>query len=110
MRPFTDVLREARGGRVVDQISEELEAVIKAVRHTGKAGAITLKLTITPRDQDAEQVNIGFAITPKLPQAPVPEALFFTTLDGDLLRDDPSQREIFKNADLGDAADRRARA
>ena len=110
MRPFTDVLREERGGRVVDTISEELEQIIKAVRHTGKAGALTLKMTIKPRDEDGEQVNIAFAITPKVPQAPVPEAVFFTTLDGDLLRDDRNQREIFKAADLGDAADRRARA
>lgn len=110
MRPFTDVLREARGGRVVDSVSEELEQVIKAVRHTGKAGALTIKMTIKPRDEDGEQVNIAFAITPKLPQAPVPEAVFFTTLDGDLLRDDPNQREIFRDADLGDKADRRARA
>ena len=55
-------------------------------------------------------MNIAFAITPKVPQAPVPEAMFFTTLDGDLLRDDPTQREIFKGADLGDSSDRRARA
>ncbi len=107
MRPFTDILREARRGAVVELISEEMETVIKAVRHTGKAGALTLKIDIKPRDQDAEQVNLSFKVTAKAPSAPMPEALFFTTLDGDLLRDDPTQREMFTPTDgLGDRLQR----
>lgn len=109
MRPVTDILREMRRGVVVDQISEELETVIKAVRHTGKGGSLTIKLDIKPRDAEGDQVNIAVAITPKVPQAPLPEAVFFTTIDGDLLRDDPNQREIFTPTDaLGDRAERRA--
>lgn len=112
MRPFTDILREARRGAVVEGISDELETVIKAVRHTGKAGKLTLTIDIKPRDQDAEQVNLVFKVAAKAPSQAIPEAVFFTTLDGDLLRDDPNQREIFKDTDaLGDRAlDRRAGA
>jgi hypothetical protein len=100
MRLITDVLRDIRKGRVVDAASEELAELVKAVQETGKPGALNLKLTITPQGKGDNAVIVGADISVKLPRAPLPDALFFADIDGDLLRDDPTQSRMF-----GDAVD-----
>lgn len=98
MRPFTDVLRDIRKGRVVEAASEELAEVVRAVLDTGKAGEITLKLAVKPQGKGDNAVIVSAKLTAKKPQATLPDALFFADLDGDLLRDDPTQQRIFADA------------
>ncbi|KAK0359632.1 hypothetical protein LTR94_030539, partial [Friedmanniomyces endolithicus] len=57
MKPITDVLRDIRKGMVAEAAGEELANVVRAVTATGKAGSLTLKLTVKPQKGDAEQVN-----------------------------------------------------
>lgn len=106
MRPFTDVLRDMRKGRVVDAASEELAEVVRAVLDTGKAGSISLKLTIKPQGKGDNAVIVSAALSANKPQAALPDALFFADLDGDLLRDDPTQQRMFAdvNENQGGAA------
>jgi hypothetical protein len=42
-RPFFETLRELRAGRTLEDLAEELAAVVQAVRNTGKSGELTLK-------------------------------------------------------------------
>lgn len=109
MRPFTDFLRDIRKGRVVDAATDDLAELVRAVKDTGKAGSLTLTISIKPQDKEAEQVVVSAAVSTKLPKAALPEGIFFAGIDGDLLRDDPSQKEMFVPTDaLGDRAERRA--
>jgi hypothetical protein len=112
MRPITDILREMRKGAIVDRATEELAAVMDAVQDTGKPGALTITLTITPetdRRGIVDKVDITASVTPKIPRADLPKAAFFVTADNDLVRDDPRQSEMFSPVEAGDAHDAPAR-
>ena len=95
MRPFTDVLRDIRRGKVVDAASEELAEVVRAVLDTEKAGELTLKLKVKPQGKGDNAVIVSAELKAKRPQADLPDALFFADLEGDLLREDPSQSRMF---------------
>lgn len=99
MRLITDVLRDIRQGRVVDAASEELAELVKAVQDTGKPGALNLKITITPQGKSDNAVIVGCDISIKAPRASLPDALFFADIDGDLLKDDPTQSRMFADAE-----------
>lgn len=98
MRPFTDVLRDIRKGRVVDSATDKLNEVVRGVLDTNKPGEITLKLIIKPQGKGDNAVIVSAKLAGKVPQADLPEALFFADLDGDLLRDDPTQQRLFADA------------
>lgn len=95
MRLFTDILRDIRRGDVVHKLSEALAEVVRAVLDTDKAGSITLTLNIKPRGKGDNILIIEPKVSTKLPQAELPDAFFYTNLDGDLLRDDPTQTRLF---------------
>lgn len=48
MRPITDILRDIRKGALVDELTDALNDAVRAVDTTGKAAAVTLKLTVKP--------------------------------------------------------------
>lgn len=95
MKPITDVLREIRRGRVVDDATLKLQRLVEAVTQTGKAGTLTLELTVKPNKNDKEQVVLISKVKCKTPEEELPEAIFFVDEDFDLVRDDPKQREMF---------------
>lgn len=98
MRPFTDVLRDIRKGRVVDAATDQLAEVVRAVLDTNKGGELTLKLSVKPQGKGDNAVIVSAKVATKVPQADLPDALFFADLDGDLLRDDPTQSRLFGDA------------
>lgn len=104
MRPITDVLRDIRKGRVVDQATEQLANVVRAVDRTGKPGEVTIKLTIEPEKGGGSQKTIGAKVTSKAPVEDLPKGLFFSNVEGDLLRSDPAQQEMFVDAEAQEAA------
>jgi hypothetical protein len=98
MRLITDILREIRKGRVVDAASEELAAVVKDVLYTNKPGELTIKLKIRSQGKDDNAVIVSAVLSSKRPQEDLPEGIFFADLEGDLLRDDPTQTRMFADA------------
>ena len=98
MRPFTDVIRDIRKGRVVDAATDQLGEVVRGVLDTNKAGELTIKLSIKPQGKGDNAVIVSAKVSAKVPQADLPDALFFADLDGDLLRDDPTQQRMFADA------------
>lgn len=98
MRPITDVLRDIRKGRVVEAASEALAEVVRGVLDTNKAGEVTIKLAVKPQGKGDNAVVMSVKLSHKVPQADLPDALFFADLDGDLLRDDPTQTRMFADA------------
>jgi len=98
MRPITDVLRDIRKGRAVQAMSEDLAEVVKAVLDTAKPGELKITLTIKPQGKNDNAVIVGVKCATKIPRIDLPDALFFADLDGDLLRDDPTQTRMFAEA------------
>lgn len=100
MRPFTDVLRDHRNGKLVDRLSERLVDVVSACQDTGKSGEITLKLKIVPDKSDKETFEIIPNVTVKLPERDLPRGLFYATEDGDLLREPPRGGALFAAGEI----------
>lgn len=99
MRPITDVLREMRKGRIVEDATEALTELVKAVDATNKPGALTLKLTVKPSKDGGWEKTLSAAISTSVPRPDLPDAVFFSNADGQLVRDDPDQRELFSEAE-----------
>lgn len=108
MRLYTDVVRDIRKGRVVDAASEALALVTKGVMETGKAGSVTVTLTIKPpKTRGDNAVTVSADVKLKEPRDDLPEAIFFADENGDLLREDPTSQRMFAEAD--DGSDQRPR-
>tara|TARA_R110002167_G_scaffold91458_1_gene246128 strand:+ start:192070 stop:192435 length:366 start_codon:yes stop_codon:yes gene_type:complete len=89
--PFIQTLSHLERGGLNDELTEELAAVVKAVRDSGKKGEVTLKLNVALMKGTEDTVIIGSTVTAKVPQLDRPSTIMFSTFDGDLLRDDPRQ-------------------
>lgn len=98
MRLVTDVLREIRKGRAVDQASRLLAEVVRAVDETGKPGKVTIELIVKPEKGGGSHKTIIAIVKAKKPEGDIPEAVFFSDPGGDLHRSDPSQSEMFSDA------------
>ncbi|MDX2265420.1 MAG: hypothetical protein NW215_10660 [Hyphomicrobiales bacterium] len=92
-RLFTDILRDLSGGRIVDELTEHLAEVAKAVEDTGKAGALKLTLKISPNGDGSATIEATVSAT--TPKPNFGKTLFFTDKDGGLHRRDPRQAEMF---------------
>jgi hypothetical protein len=92
MRPFTQMVAELRRGRTGDELTEAMQALVHACKETGKTGALTLVIKVTPGKSG--QVEITDAIKTNLPVFSRESSLFFVTDDGDLSRKDPRQEEL----------------
>lgn len=98
MTLFTDVLRQFRNGRLVDEATRQFNELVRAVDDTGKTGSLTLTVTIKPEKGGGNQKALIAQVKTKTPQSELPEAVFFSDEDGNLHRDDPKQQEMFAEA------------
>jgi hypothetical protein len=101
MRLITDVLRDIRRGRVVDAATLELASVVRDAKATGKPGELTIKLKITPDKADPDVIRVSAEVKGKSPRPDLPDGMFFTNEEGDLLREDP--KKIHRFAGVSDA-------
>lgn len=93
-RPFADWFRELSKGRVHDDATDQLAALVTAIHDTGKKGEITIRIVVKPQPKmDGRAVLAEGKVTAKIPQPDTATSLFF--LDGPrLVRNDPEQQEI----------------
>jgi len=112
MRLITDILRGIRRGRVVEAASDQLAAVVRGVLDTERPGELILKIKVTSRGKGDNAVLLQCEIKAKVPQALLPDALFFADLDGDLHVNDPTQVRMFADAafdpETGEVTDKKA--
>lgn len=95
MKPITDVLSQMRKGRIVEDATEALAEVVKAVDATEKAGSVTIKITVKPAKGGGWEKTLSARVSQDVPRPDLPDAVFFSNADGDLVRDDPDQRPLF---------------
>lgn len=88
MRDFLDVLTDIDSGEVHRHASEELAAVVAAVKETHKVGTLTLTINVKP---EGDMMIVRGEIKSKIPKAATNSSMFYATDDGELRRDDPRQ-------------------
>lgn len=93
-RPFFDTLREIRRGAILDDCADELARLVRAVDETGKAGKLTIELSVKPASKGQGIYNISDKVRTKLPELPVGETIMFGTPEGNLQARNPSQPDI----------------
>jgi hypothetical protein len=94
-RPFLETLRELRAGRTMDDLAENLAAIVTAVRATGKSGRLQLTLVVKPpKAGGASYLMVEDSILTKIPKLDHGDTVFFHTKDGGLSRQDPGQQEL----------------
>lgn len=91
-RSIVDTLRHVAGGVFIDEASDALAEVVKAVDSTGKAGSVTIKIDI--RRATAGAMAVSGKVSVKRPEGRPIEALLFPTPEGNLLTEDPSQKKF----------------
>ncbi|HYE29954.1 MAG TPA: hypothetical protein VEH27_00870 [Methylomirabilota bacterium] len=89
---FIKTLAELRKGAVLNQLSETLAEVNRAVMEHRKGGEVIIKLKLTPSGE--EMINVKASISTKLPVAESKDTAFFVDDDGNLSRNNPNQSEF----------------
>lgn len=94
-RPFLETLRELRNGATLDDLSEQMAALVAAVRDSNKSGSLNLKISIKPATRnDATTVLIEDDVIVKMPKAERAATIMFTTDENGLSRDNPRQKKL----------------
>jgi hypothetical protein len=96
IRPFSDWLDTQREspngvGLLGVELTHEFHDLVHAVTTMGKAGTLTLKLTVRPGEKGTTgSVNVTDEVIVKKPQSKV-ESFHFIDVDGNLTRNNPRQ-------------------
>lgn len=101
MADFINTIMECRNGEVAVDLNRKFNEVLEAVREVGGSGELSMKFKIKPvksKGGKVLEISIEHETKMKRPEMPVGPATFFVTDDGDLVRDNPAQAEMF--ADL----------
>ncbi|MBP8177212.1 MAG: hypothetical protein KAX77_05540 [Xanthomonadales bacterium] len=92
---FTQTLSAIAGGLFVRQVEDELKALVEAIQESGKSGTLTLKLKLRPHGRGNREIHVDADVRSIAPPTPTDSTIFFAQR-GQLLRDDPDQRDMFK--------------
>jgi hypothetical protein len=91
IRPFDEILRAINNGQLNDDLTDEMTEVIAAIRKTGRAGKISVTLSLFPRGSDNSQMEVRPSIKGVAPEMERRISLFYVNSDDGLQRDDPLQ-------------------
>ena len=92
-RPFMDFLREHRNGSTHDDLSDALQEVVAGVLEEGKAGKLTLTISIKQLGKsDGLEVAAEVKASPPKPTPGV--SIFFASPENNLVRQDPRQQTM----------------
>jgi hypothetical protein len=92
---FLELLQSFRRGELLRAADIRREEVVRAVYDTSGEGSVTLKLNF--KINKAGQLEIKPELTSKKPFPALGTGIYFATEDGDLLRRDPSQHDMFED-------------
>jgi hypothetical protein len=95
VRPFSEWLATHRRGELDTELTAALAELTSAVHDLGKAGNISLKISVKPGGGRGRTVLVVDAIVVKAPEADREAAVFFVDGAGNLRRDDPYNESMF---------------
>ena len=94
-RLFGDYLREIDKGRLHAELSAKFQDLIQAVSEHGKAGSVTMKVTLTPpKGMDGDIVTLRGEVKLAAPQPNMNGTIFYVDEEFNLSRRDPRQGDI----------------
>ena len=93
IRPITDTLRHIGGGVFIDTASDKLAELVAAVDSSGKAGKITMDITVKKATRGGAMIVTGKIRVTKPAEEPM-ETMLFATPEGNLVVDDPHQQKL----------------
>lgn len=89
---FLEFLQGFRRGELLQQLNDQMEAVIAAMAETGVDGELSLKLPF--KLNKAGQIECTPKVAAKVPTRPMGTGIYFADDDGRLSRRDPRQMDI----------------
>ena len=92
-RPITDTLRHIGGGCFIDTASGQMAELVSAVDQQGKAGKLTMEITVKKATRGGAMLITGKVKMTK-PAEPPMEAMLFDTPVGNLIADVPNQQKL----------------
>lgn len=93
LRPFAEFLVKQRAGSLNVEAAERLAEVVAAVAETGKDGSMTLTIKVSRNKAGALEVTDK--VVAKIPDFGRVPTLWWADDDGNLVRRDPNQPELF---------------
>lgn len=93
-RSLFDTLREVRGGEAIEELDASLQRLVRAVLATGGGGRLTLTLDVQPSKGSTEIVVVKDSIKLKEPEVRSKGTVMFPTVEGNLQRQNPNQRDL----------------
>jgi len=93
IRPFGELLRDQRSGKLAAELAESLNTVVEAVMQNRKPGKLKLVITIKPTEM-AGVLAVSDDVSITLPSPQKDAAMFFADKDFNLVRSDPNQLEM----------------
>lgn len=94
IRPITDTLRSLGHGTFIDDASDALNKLVTAVDETGRAGKLTLTLSIKKATRGSGAMVVQDEIKLSLPKPDMRETMLFATPEGNLVTEDPRQQTL----------------
>ncbi|WP_205208298.1 hypothetical protein [Chromobacterium haemolyticum] len=94
IRPITDTLRSLGHGTFIDDASDALNKLVTAVDETGRAGKLTLTLSIKKATRGSGAMVVQDEIKLSLPKPDSRETMLFATPEGNLVTEDPRQQQL----------------
>lgn len=92
---FIETLREIRRGVSLEELSDQLTALVASVRDTGRPGKLVYTLTVKPASKgDTQTLMLQDAIKVAAPVLERATTVFYATKDNALQRNDPRQPEL----------------
>lgn len=88
---FLTTLQKHRSGGLLAEASAKLAELTAAVHATGKRGRMTIEISVVPASAGDQCITLHDNVTTRLPKKPAPASLWFTTPEGELLKENPNQ-------------------
>lgn len=95
-KSVVQIISEHRGGFIARGLDDQLEQLVERIQETGKKGALTITLQLSPHGKGNRELHARITYSAKTPPPPDhdDESIWFG-VRGQLQREDPDQRELF---------------
>lgn len=97
---IAEVLRQMHGGAVQDEVSKALAECVTEAGAEQKATTLTLKLTIKP--ESGGVFLVSHELSTKLPKVVASPSVMWGTPEGNLVTQNPRQRDLLEAAPIDD--------
>ena len=107
---FVETLHNLRKGAALAEAGDRLQALVAAVRDTGKAGKLTLTIDVKPTKGDHDILTLHDGLKVALPEPDRGVTIMYATDHNTLQRQDPRQPALPDLRDVSEPVRREAQS